>query len=83
MNRTDGSKILESSIELNDVLNIESIVHEQKQMPQYASVQKPSLIQQPDQLLARIQQSPHIQQPDQLLARIQQSTHCRNCKWLQ
>ncbi|VVC31527.1 Hypothetical protein CINCED_3A001844 [Cinara cedri] len=61
-NCTEDSPIIESTIELNDVLNVESIIHEQKQMPQYASVQKPL----------------HIQQPNQLLARIQQSTHCRN-----
>ncbi|XP_029343320.1 neurabin-1 isoform X2 [Acyrthosiphon pisum] len=62
VNHTEDSIVLEPTIELKDVSNIESIVQEQKQMPQYASVQKP----------------PHNHQPDQFLARIQQSTHCRN-----
>ncbi|CAI6343414.1 unnamed protein product [Macrosiphum euphorbiae] len=62
VNHTEHSIVLEPTIELKDVSNVESIVQEQKQMPQYASVQKP----------------PHNHQPDQFLARIQQSTHCRN-----
>uniref|UniRef100_A0A2H8TE18 Neurabin-1 n=1 Tax=Melanaphis sacchari TaxID=742174 RepID=A0A2H8TE18_9HEMI len=60
--RTEDSLAVESTIESKDVSNVESIVQEQKQMPQYASVQKP----------------PHHHQTDQFLARIQQSTHCRN-----
>lgn len=64
MKSSEDSKILGSTIELKDASNFESIVKEQKQMPQYASVQKPS----------------HNQQSDQFLVRIQQSTHCRNCK---
>lgn len=63
MNCTEVTKIIETTIESKDLSSVESIVHEQKQMPQYACVQKPS----------------HNQQPDQFLARIQQSTHCRNC----
>jgi len=63
--RIEDSKILESSIDLKDVSNVESILQDQKQIPQYASVQKPSL----------------NYQSDQFLARIQQSTHCRNCKY--
>lgn len=59
--------MLGSTIEIKNVSNFESIVKEQKQMPQYASVQKPS----------------HNQQSDQFLVRIQQSTHCRNCKYNQ
>lgn len=65
MNRTEDSIAIESTIELKDVSNVETVVQEQKQMPQYASVQKP----------------PHHHQTDQFLARIQQSTHCRNCKY--
>lgn len=56
--------MLETAIELKDVSNVELSVQEQKQIPQYASVQKP----------------PQNQQTDQFLARIQQSTHCRNRK---
>lgn len=65
-NLAEDSKILDFAIEVNDVSNVELIVQEQNQMPQYASVQKPS----------------YSHQPDQFLARVQQSTHCRNCKCL-
>jgi len=62
INRPEDSKMLETTIELKDVSNVELSIQEQKQMPQYASVQKP----------------PQNHQPDQFLARIQQSTLCRN-----
>lgn len=66
MNRAENVKVLDSHVELKNPLNVESVVQEQKQMPQYASVQKPL----------------HNHQPDQFLARVQQSTHCRNRKIL-
>lgn len=65
MNRAENTKMLDSQIEPKTPSNVESVIQEQKQMPQYASVQKPQ----------------HNHQPDQFLSRIQQSTHCRNCKY--
>jgi len=51
---------LEFCVEIKDTSKSESINHEQKQIPQYACVQKPPHNQQTDQFLARIQQSTNL-----------------------
>ncbi|XP_050430414.1 uncharacterized protein LOC126839262 isoform X3 [Adelges cooleyi] len=56
-NGADEVKPLEFSNETKDISN-ELVAYEQKQIPQYASVQKPQ-VQQTDHFLARVQQSTH------------------------